>query len=44
MPAPIEFYFACVSPWSYLAIDELKRIADAHGRAVNYKPIDVGRS
>jgi len=44
MTAPIDFYFACVSPWSYLAIDELKRLADAHGRTVAYKPIDVGRS
>jgi 2-hydroxychromene-2-carboxylate isomerase len=44
MSAPIDFYFACVSPWSYLAIDELKRISEAHGRTVNYKPTDVGRS
>ncbi len=44
MSAPIDFYFACVSPWSYLAVDELKRLADAHGRTVAFKPIDVGRS
>lgn len=44
MSAPIDFYFACVSPWSYLAVDELKRIADAHGRTVSYKPTDVGRA
>jgi len=44
MSAPIDFYFACISPWSYLAVDELKRIADTHGRAIAFKPIDVGRS
>lgn len=44
MTTPIDFYFACISPWSYLAVDELKRIADAHGRDIAYKPIDVGRS
>jgi 2-hydroxychromene-2-carboxylate isomerase len=44
MSTPIDFYFACPSPWSYLAIEELKRIADAHGRTIAFKPIDVGRS
>ncbi|MFT5180144.1 MAG: 2-hydroxychromene-2-carboxylate isomerase [Alphaproteobacteria bacterium] len=44
MSAPIDFYFACPSPWSYLAIDELKRLADANGRTIAYKAIDVGRS
>lgn len=44
MTAPIDFYFACISPWSYLGLDELKRVADDHGRTVAYKPIDVGRS
>ena len=44
MSDPIDFYFACVSPWSYLAVDELKRIADTHERAIAFKPINVGRS
>ena len=44
MTAPIDFYFACISPWSYLAVDELKRLADAHGRTIAFKPTDVGRS
>ena len=44
MTAPIDFYFACVSPWSYLAVDELKRLADAHGRSIAFKPTDVGRT
>lgn len=44
MTAPIDFYFACVSPWSYLAVDELKRLADSHGRTIAFKPTDVGRT
>lgn len=44
MSTPIDFYFACPSPWSYLAVDELKRIADAHQHTIAFKPIDVGRS
>lgn len=44
MSTPIDFYFACPSPWSYLAVEELKRVADAHERSIAFKPIDVGRS
>lgn len=44
MNDPIKFYFACISPWSYLAVDALKDLADRHGRAIAYKPTDVGRA
>ena len=44
MSTPIDFYFACISPWSYLTVDELKRIADTHGRTIAFKPTDVGRT
>jgi len=44
MSDPIKFYFACVSPWSYLGLDALKEIADKHGRTIAYKPTDVGRT
>ena len=43
MSDPIKFYFACVSPWSYLALDKLKAIAEKHGYEVAYKPAHVGR-
>ena len=43
MSNPIKFYFACVSPWSYLALEALKAIAEEHGRTVAYKPTHVGR-
>ena len=44
MSDPIKFYFACISPWSYLAVDALKSLADKHGREIAFKPTDVGRS
>ncbi len=44
MTTDIQFYFACVSPWSYLAIERLHAIAGQHGRKVDCKPIDVGRA
>jgi len=44
MSAPIKFYFACVSPWSYLGLDALKGIADRHGRTIAFKPTNVGRT
>ncbi|MBN42517.1 MAG: hypothetical protein CL573_03395 [Alphaproteobacteria bacterium] len=43
MNDPIKFYYACVSPWSYLALDGLKAIAEKHGREVAYMPTHVGR-
>jgi 2-hydroxychromene-2-carboxylate isomerase len=44
MSDPIRFYFACISPWSYLAIDALKEIADRHKREIAFMPTDVGRA
>ena len=41
MSASIEFYFACPSPWSYLALDALNGIGARFGRDIRYKPIDV---
>lgn len=44
MTAEINFYFACPSPWSYLASEGLHAIAARHGRQVAFKPVDVGRA
>ncbi len=38
--ARIDYFFSVLSPYAYLAGDGLERIAQAHGVAVNYKPID----
>ncbi|WP_323715502.1 2-hydroxychromene-2-carboxylate isomerase [Paracoccus aminovorans] len=39
--AHIDYYFGTPSPWSYLAGDRLERIAEKHGAAVTYKPVDL---
>lgn len=44
MNNPIKFYFVCLSPWSYLAMEVLQNIADRHDREIVFKPIDVGRA
>ena len=43
MSNPIKYYFACISPWSYLGLDGLVDIASKHGRDIALMPIDVGR-
>ncbi|MBT5569671.1 MAG: 2-hydroxychromene-2-carboxylate isomerase [Alphaproteobacteria bacterium] len=44
MSKPIKYYFACISPWSYLGLDGLVEIASKHGRDIALMPTDVGRS
>ncbi len=44
MSNPIKYYFACVSPWSYMGLDALVELADKHGREIALKPTDVGRT
>ena len=39
--AQIDYFFATYSPWCYLAGDRLERIAEKHGAAIRYVPVDV---
>lgn len=39
--ADIDYFFATLSPWSYLAGTRLEQIAARHGVTVAYKPIDL---
>ena len=39
--ANIDYYFATVSPYTYLAGTELEEIAARHGATINYKPLDI---
>lgn len=39
----IDYYFATISTWAYLAGDRLERIAAKHGAQVTYKPVDINR-
>ncbi|WP_457649202.1 DsbA family protein [Profundibacter sp.] len=39
--ANIDYYFATVSPYTYLAGNALEEIAARHGATINYKPLDI---
>ncbi|MEM7597050.1 MAG: 2-hydroxychromene-2-carboxylate isomerase [Pseudomonadota bacterium] len=37
----IDYYFATISPFSYLAGLKLEEIAEKHGATIAYKPLDI---
>ncbi len=39
--ADIDYFFATLSPYAYLAGDRLERIAAKHGKTIAYKPLDL---
>ena len=39
--AQIDYYFATLSPYTYLAGKRFEAVADKHGATVTYKPLDV---
>ncbi|WP_420584716.1 2-hydroxychromene-2-carboxylate isomerase [Ruegeria sp.] len=39
--ADIDYYFATLSPFTYLAGSRLEEIAAKHGATINYKPLDI---
>ena len=39
--AHIDYYFATISPYTYLARQRLEEIADKHGATITYKPFDI---
>lgn len=39
--AYIDYYFATISPWAYLAGSRLEEIAAKHGATITYKPLDA---
>ena len=39
--ANIDYYFATVSPYTYLVGTALEKIAAQHGVTINYKPVDI---
>lgn len=41
MPAAIDYYFAPISPYSYLGHDRFAAIAAKHGATVNLIPVDL---
>ncbi len=39
--AQIDYFFATLSPYSYLAGTRLEEVAAKHGATINYKPLDI---
>lgn len=39
--AHIDYYFSTLSPFAYLTGTRLEEIADRHGAAITYKPLDI---
>ena len=37
----IDYFFATLSPYTYLAGKRFEEIAEKHGATVTYKPVDV---
>lgn len=37
----IDYYFATLSPYAYLAGTRLEEVAEKHGATINYKPLDI---
>jgi len=43
MTRVVDYYFAVVSPWSYLGHDRFVALAARHGATIGVKPIDLSR-
>ena len=39
--ADIDYYFATLSPYTYLAGKRFEEVAQRHGASVHYKPVDI---
>jgi len=39
--AHIDYFFATISPFAYLAGDGLEKVAAKHGATITYKPVDL---
>lgn len=39
--AHIDYYFACISPYTYLAGTRMEEVAAKHGATIKYKPVDL---
>ena len=42
MTQTVDYYFALISPWSYLGFRQFLAIARESGTQINYKPVDLG--
>lgn len=42
MPRTIDYYFSCVSPWTFLGHNPFMEIAKRHGAEVVFRPVSLG--
>ena len=42
MPATIDYYLTCVSPWAYLGHPAILDLAARHGATLDFKPVNLG--
>ncbi len=42
MPATIDYFLTCVSPWTYLGHDVAREIAARHGATLAVRPVNLG--
>ncbi len=42
MPASLEYYLTCVSPWTYLGHAAIRAIVEKHGATLVIKPVNLG--
>lgn len=43
MDPSIDFYYTPVSPWSFIGLERLLKIAQRHGATVRFKPVELPR-
>jgi 2-hydroxychromene-2-carboxylate isomerase len=42
MPATIDYFLTCASPWVYLGHDAARALAARHGATLNVRPVNLG--
>lgn len=42
MPATLEFFYDCSSPWTYLAFSRVEAVAERAGAVIDWRPVLVG--
>lgn len=41
MSSHIDYFFTCPSPFAYMGHAQLLKIAETHGKTINFKPFDI---
>ena len=41
MTKSVDYYFALISPWTYMGLSRLVEVVGKTGATLNYKPVDI---